>query len=1166
MNSSVSNSPIKVGAVLVVGGGVGGIQASLDLAESGFKVFMVDIFPSIGGIMAQLDKTFPTNDCSMCILAPKMIESSRHPNITIFSYSEVKEVNGSIGNFTVKILTNSRYVNADKCTGCGQCVEKCPVKVPNEFDEELGLRKAIYFPFPQAVPKIATVDENRCLFLKKGVCRICEKFCEAQAIDFEQKSIEYEVNVGAIILASGVETFDAKLKVAYGYGRFLNVVTSIEFERLLSASGPFMGHIQRPSDGVAPKKIAFIQCVGSRDIDVGNGYCSSVCCMYATKEAIIAKEHMDTIDPTIFYSDLRAFGKDFDKYIERAKNEYGINFVRCLIPSVLEDSETKNLRISYQNEDGKYIEDDFDLVVLSVGLQPSDNVKVLAEKFGIELNKYGFCKTKTFSPVETSVSGIFVCGTFATPKDIPETVIQASAAATAARGLISSARGTLVNKKEYVEEMDKRDQVPRIGVFVCHCGVNIGGIVDVPSVADYAKSLPNVVYVKDNLYSCSSDTQEMIKETIKEHNLNRVVVASCSPRTHEPLFQETIREAGLNRYLFEMANIRDQCSWVHKDHPEAATEKAKDLVRVAVTKAQLLSPLEKLPLNVTRRGLVIGGGVSGMNAALALAREGFETYLVEKESELGGYARNLRYTLEGDDVQEYLSSLISDVQGNKLIYTFLEANIKGISGYVGNFKTTIIDLDGVERELKHGVVIVATGGVEYHPNEYFYGEDSRVITQSELERGLADGEFGEVENIVMIQCVGSRMEGRQYCSRVCCGDAVKNALRIKKVNPNANVYVLYRDVRTYGLAEDYYREARENWVTFIRYDEDRKPIVTRQVSGDGGDVLKVLVYDPTLGIQLPLDADLVVLSTAIVAPSGNVELAQKLKVPLNEDNFFLEAHVKLKPVDFATEGVFLCGMAHGPKSITESIAQAFAASSRAIIPMAKGQIQSEAITAHVDEEACIGCGLCISMCPYNAAEFVRTPDDKWVSKINEVLCKGCGACAVICPKMAIEMYHFKRDQILAQIRSSFIIPTEGEFEPKIIVFTCNWCSYAGADLAGVSRIQYPTNVRLIRLMCSGRVDPLFIFEALSSGVDGVLITGCHPGECHYISGNLWAEARYEVIKSWIKEIGLEPERLRLAWISASEGAKFAQVIKDMVIDMKKLGPNPLTKSMIVKEV
>ena len=1166
MNENVLNSSNKVGAVLVVGGGIGGIQASLDLAESGFKVFMVETSPSIGGLMAKLDKTFPTNDCSMCILAPKMIESSRHPNITMYSYSEVKEVNGSIGNFNVKILANSRYVNADICTGCGRCVEKCPVKVPNKFDEDIGLRKAIYFPFPQAVPKLATIDANHCLFLTKGVCRICEKYCEAKAIDFEQKSIEYELNVGAIILAFGVETFDAKLKDEYGYGRFSNVVTSIEFERLLSASGPFMGHIQRPSDGVTPKKIAFIQCVGSRDISVGNGYCSSVCCMYATKEAVIAKEHMDDIDPTIFYLDLRAFGKDFDKYVERAKNEYGINFIRCLVPSILEDSETKNLRINYQKEDGQYITDDFNLVVLSVGLQPSDNAKVFAEKFGIELNKYGFCKTNTFSSVETSISGIFVCGTFAAPKDIPETVIQASAAATAARGLISSARGTLVTEKEYIEEMDVRGQVPRIGVFVCHCGLNIGGVVDVPGVADYAKSLPYVVYAADNLYSCSSDTQEIIKEKIKEHNLNRVVVASCSPRTHEPLFQETIREAGLNRYLYEMANIRDHCSWVHRDHPEAATEKAKDLVRMAVMKARLLYPLEKLPLNVTRRGLVIGGGVSGMNAALALAREGFETYLVEKGSELGGNAQNLRYTLEGDDVREYLTSLIRDVQRNKLIHTFLKTNIKGISGYVGNFKTTIIHLDGVELELKHGVVIVATGGVEYTPDEYLYGEDSRVITQSEFERGLADGEFSEVENVVMIQCVGSRMEGRQYCSRVCCGNAVKNALRIKKVNPTVNVYVLYRDVRTYGLAEDYYREARENWVTFIRYDEDRKPIVTKQVGTDGGNNLKVLVYDPTLWTQLHLDADLVVLSTAIVAPSGNAELAQMLKVPLNEDKFFLEAHVKLRPVDFATEGVFLCGLAHNPKSISESIAQALAAASRAIIPMAKGQIQSEAITAHVDEEECIGCGLCISMCPYNAAEFVRTHDDKWVSKINEILCKGCGACAVICPKMAIEMYHFKRDQIVAQIRSSFIIPTEGEFEPKIIIFTCNWCSYAGADLAGVNRIQYPASVRIIRLMCSGRVDPLFIFEALSSGADGVLITGCHPGECHYISGNLWAEARYESIKLWIKEIGIEPERLRLSWISASEGGKFAQVIKEMVMDIKKLGPNPLTSSIIVKEV
>jgi heterodisulfide reductase subunit A len=1160
MKPSVSNSSDNVGAVLVVGGGIGGIQASLDLADSGFKVIMVDTFPSIGGVMASLDKTFPTNDCSMCILAPKMIDCSRHPNITILSYSEVKEVNGSVGNFKASILSHPRYVNTDECTGCGTCVEKCPVtKIPNEFDEGIGLRKAVYFPFPQAVPRVATIDAERCLFLTKNVCRICEKFCEAQAVDFEQKPITHEVNVGAIILATGVETFDAKIKEEYGYGRYANVITSIEFERILNASGPFEGHVQRPSDGNAPKKIAFIQCVGSRDATCGNDYCSSVCCMYATKEAVIAKEHMNDIDPTIFYLDLRTYGKDFDKYVERAKNEYGVKFVKCRVSAVEEMPKNQDLRIKYESEDGKVNEEFFDLVILSVGLQPSENVKKLAENFRIELDKYDFCKTKTFSPVETSKPGIFVCGTLSSPKDIPETVIEASAASSAAKALLSSARGTLVKTKEYVEEVDVRGQPPRIGVFVCHCGTNIGGVVDVPSVVEYAKTLPNVVYTEENLYSCSSDTQERIKEKIKEHNLNRVIVASCTPRTHEYLFQETMREAGLNRYLFEMANIRDQCSWVHRSLPEAATEKSKDLVRIAVTKAQLLSPLERLPLNVIPRGLVIGGGISGMKAALALASEGFETYLVEKEKELGGFARNLHYTLD-------LRSLISEVQTNKMIHTFLGTNIKDVSGYIGNFKTTILDLNGETKELEHGVVIVATGGEEYHPNEYLYGEEPRVVTQVELERRLAEGKCDEFENVVMIQCVGSRTEGRQYCSRVCCGEAVKNALKIKEMKPDANVYVLYRDVRTYGMAEDYYRKAREDWVTFIRYDENRKPIVTKQKLENGEDSLNVLVYDSSLRMQLTLNADLVVLSTAIVAPTDNKKLAQMLKVPLNEDGFFLEAHVKLRPVDFATEGVFLCGLAHGPKSIDESIAQAYAAVSRASIPMAKKQIQTEATIAHVNEEACIGCDLCEHVCPYGAVELVRTPDDRWVSKINEIMCKGCGSCAVICPKMAIEMFHFNRDQILSQIRASFLLPEEGEFEPKILVFTCNWCSYAGADLAGVSRIQYPPNVRLIRLMCSGRVDPLFIFEALRSGADGVLITGCHPGECHYVSGNFWAEARYDALISWIKEIGIEPERLRLTWISASEGVKFAKEVTDMVADVKKLGPNPLSRSITVKEV
>jgi heterodisulfide reductase subunit A len=1159
MNES-SKANKRVGSVLVVGGGIGGIQVSLDLAESGFKVYVVDTSPSIGGVMARLDKTFPTNDCAMCILSPKLVDAGRHRNVEVLTYSEVEGVSGDAGNFLVSIRELPRYVDAEKCTGCGMCAEYCPVVAIDGFNEGLSGRAAVYIDYPQAVPLVFMIDREKCVG-----CGLCENICLAGAIKYNDQERLTELNVGAIILAPGVKEFDARLKSEFGYGRYFNVVSSVEFERILSASGPFRGRLQRPSDGVVPVKVAFLQCVGSRDESCGNGYCSSVCCMYAAKEAVIAKEHENQVEPTIFYMDMRAYGKDFDRYIERAREEYGVRFVRCRVASIQEDPVSRDLVIRYEMEGGELVSEEFNLVVLSVGVQPSDRVMELAERVGVELDRYGFCVTGEFSPLETSRPGVFVCGMFSSPKDIPETVTQASAAAAQVGTLLSLVRGSLVKEKEYPQELDVRGQPPRIGVFVCHCGINIGGVVDVPSVVEYLRTLPNIVYVCDNLYTCSSDTQELIKESIKKHRLNRVIVASCTPRTHEPLFRETISEVGLNPYLFEMANIRDQDSWVHRHNPEAATEKAKDLVRMAVAKVRTFEPLERVLLNILPRGLVIGGGLSGMTTALAMAEQGFEVYLVEKERELGGFLQNIYYTLEGRDPVKYLQSLIKKVTQNDLIHIFLEAELNDISGYVGNFATTITQ-GKKKRTFEHGVIIVATGGEAYKPNDYLYGKDDRVITQSELEKCLSTYQFENSDTVVMIQCVGSRDDQHPYCSRVCCSEALKNALKIKERSSKTEVFILYRDVRTYGLMESYYTKAREKGVIFIRYDKDEKPKVTIQTSKDGRTQLFVTLLDPILGEEILIAPDLVVLSVGIIPPKDTKALSQMLKVPINRDGFFSEAHVKLRPVDFATEGIFLCGLAHSPKSINESIAQAYAAASRAIIPMAKGQIQSEAITAHVDEEACIGCGLCISMCPYNAAEFVRTHDDKWVSKINEILCKGCGACAVICPKMAIEMYHFKRDQIVAQIRSSFIIPTEGEFEPKIIIFTCNWCSYAGADLAGVNRIQYPASVRIIRLMCSGRVDPLFIFEALSSGADGVLITGCHPGECHYISGNLWAEARYESIKLWIKEIGIEPERLRLSWISASEGGKFAQVIKEMVMDIKKLGPNPLTSSIIVKEV
>ncbi len=726
---------------------------------------------------------------------------------------------------------------------------------------------------------------------------------------------------------------------------------------------------------------------------------------------MIAKEHMNQIEPTIFVMDVRAYGKDFDKYIERAKNEYGVRFVRCRVSSVEEVPETRNLKIKYESEDGKLIQEEFALVVLTTGIKSAKGNKEMAEKLGVELDRYCFFKTRTFTPIRTSKPGIFVCGAASSPKDIPETVTQASAASASVGELLSSVRGTLVRRKEYPEELDVRGQPPRIGVFICHCGINIGGVVDVPSVVEYAQTLRNVVHACDNLYTCSSDTQEIIKNRIQEYGLNRVIVASCSPRTHEPLFQETIKEAGLNRYLFEMANIRDQCSWVHMHDHEAATEKAKDLVRMAVAKARMLEPLERLSLGVTQRGLVIGGGLAGMTAALALAEQGLEVDLVEKNKELGGFLCKIHYTLDNDDTHEYLKTIIDNVNSNKLIQVFLNAKVENVSGYVGNFKTTVTQNTGSEarKELEQGVIIVATGGEEYRPNEYLYGKDHRVLTQLELENRIATVGNEKFGNVVIIQCVGSRSDEHQYCSRICCGEAVKNALKVKEKDPDANVYVLYRDMRTYGLVEEHYRRAREAGVVFIRYEEENKPKIAKDASGGKGN-LQVSVFEPTIQEDILIDADLLVLSAAVVPPKENETLAKMLKVPVNEDGFFLEAHAKLRPVDFATEGIFVCGMAHSPKSIEESISQAKAAVSRACTLLTKDTIEAEGIIATISENRCTACELCILVCAYNAIEIEETKRGK-VAKVNSALCKGCGACAATCRCSAIDIKGFNDMQV-----------------------------------------------------------------------------------------------------------------------------------------------------------
>lgn len=887
--------------------------------------------------------------------------------------------------------------------------------VPSEYEMELTGRKAIYVPYAQAIPNVPTIDREACLYFKTGKCQLCVKACENNAIHHDMEDEIVELDVGAIVLAGGFDPFDPSSMASFGYATNENVVTAMEMERILSPSGPYKGHLVRPSDGQKPKRIAWLQCVGSRDINrCENGYCSAVCCMYAIKTALVAKEHEHgDLDCSIFYMDMRTHGKEFERYYDAAKKE-GIHFIRSrfhsCIPSIREPGM---LEVRYIDENGEIQEVYFDMVVLSVGMElKRDNLNLL-KKLELDLTAGNFCWSPSFAPTQTSKSGIFVCGAFQGPRDIPQAVVDASAAAASVGNLLSPSKNTLIKEKETVPEKMIQNDRPRIGVFVCHCGVNISSVVDIQAVCDAARELPYVDYVTDNLYACSQDTQESIRQIIEEKGLNRVVIAACTPKTHEPLFQDTLADAGLNKYLIEMANIRNHDSWVHPDHPDMATEKAIDLVRMAVSKVALANPLHAAEVEINQTALVIGGGLAGMAAAQSLALQGHDVHLIEKEEHLGGEALLLYKTAKGEIASHYVANLIANIESNPKITCHFETDITKTDGFVGNFISTL-KKDSRETDIAHGIAIVATGAKSYVPSEYGYGTDPRIMTSKELDIKLMneDSILDHVHSTVFIQCVGSRIPERNYCSRICCTHTMRNAIELKEQHPDMAVYVLYRDLRTYGEKEYLYQRARELGVIFIRYTIEDPPNVSTE---DGK--LQVTITDHILNRPLEISTDLLVLASAVVPPD-NVHISQLFKVPLNQDGFFVERHAKLGPVEFASDGVFLCGLAHYPKPVDEAIAQGQAAAAKAITLLAKKTMYANVHVANVQTAKCTGCGVCVTVCPYKAPEFITEGPFTGKSKINPALCKGCGLCPASCRSSAIALYGFNADQVFAQIQTA----------------------------------------------------------------------------------------------------------------------------------------------------